>query len=351
MAHPSPIPTRHAADAPGCLIHIGMPKTATTMLQHAVFEHHPDVTYLGKFEGHPNYRDEDLDGFVRRRFRLPGNPQARCFRDLAARIDDYRRQERVVVFSEEAFTGGDIELKRRQAEGFRRTFGEARILMTIREPLSFMEALYFQELKGFQFKPQKYQRLRKHFGHPPRYFDINQWLGCLWTRQSRSSLTHLAVADTAEVYADVFGRENVHILIFEDLKVNAERFLTDVSRVAGICPEESCRLGSQRSKNVRWRESQIARLKSFNDSFIRRAQYRWIKSKRELKEALGLAGTLPDDASPTARAALSEEWREKLLDVARPQFERLGQEWQLPLHDYGYPVPSTGETTIRARAA
>ena len=46
--------------APGCLIHIGMPKTATTMLQHMVFAEHSEVCYLGKHSGAPNFSHEAL---------------------------------------------------------------------------------------------------------------------------------------------------------------------------------------------------------------------------------------------------------------------------------------------------
>jgi len=48
----------------GC-IHVGLPKTATSLLQASLFPHHPQIEYLGKFyEGRSRFRDSAVRAII-----------------------------------------------------------------------------------------------------------------------------------------------------------------------------------------------------------------------------------------------------------------------------------------------
>ena len=79
-----------------------------------------------------------------------------------------------------------------------------------------------------------YRVLRHRYGLPPYYFDINSWLDAQAALPSCGGLAHLECADTAEIYSDVFGRENVHVVPYELLNRDADSFVCEIARIAVI---------------------------------------------------------------------------------------------------------------------
>lgn len=322
------------------LIHLGMPKTATTFLQSFVFALHSEVKYLGKFEGEKHFCSPAMQQAVRC-LRQPTHPKLRSHYGNSRReIERQQLPGKLTVFSDEAFTFGSRSIKAEQAKRFRDFFGDCRILLTIREPLSLMETLYFQELRGFNYNKSIYLRFLKPFGHPPRYFSLEEWLELVWSFPHHGAFSHLNVADTVEAYADVFGAENVMVGVYEELKRDNLAFVRRLSEDIGVDPDESVRLceNANRKKNARWLEGHVERLKQFNDSRLLYWKYRLLKSRRQFKEFLGTLGPNEIVDSPTARAEFSPEWKERILAIGREQFSQLDERWNLNLSEYGYPV-------------
>jgi hypothetical protein len=317
-----------------------MPKTATTFLQSYLFHRHSQVNYLGKNEGLPRFCSPQIEQTVRC-LRDPAHPGLFQFhdqcRDAVARIG---KGGKITVFSDEAFTYGNRDIKHKQAELFKSFFGTCRILLTIREPLSLMETLYLQELRGYHYNKSVYRRLVKIFGAPPRFFSIEDWLDANWSFPQHGAFSHLQMGETAEAYAEVFGKENVLIKPYEAFKQDNLAFVRRLSEEIGIDAAESEQLCANQntSKNSRWKQIHVDRLKQFNRSPLLRWQYRWFKNVRDLKQFLGVMG--PDKLidSPMARAEIPTVWRERILQIGREQFTRLKRRWDLPLENFGYPV-------------
>lgn len=339
--------------APNTLIHLGMPKTATTFLQMYLFAQHSQVSYLGKFEGESLF----VTPAIKRLAKCLRQPRPfhnrRQFPELSRKVDELRASGKLLVFSDEGFTYSGRDNKRAQAETMRQVFGDAKILITIREPLSFMETLYLQELRGYHYHPSSYKRLTRKFGMPPRHFDIDPWMDNAWSCNHHGAFDHLMVYDTAEAYADVFGEQNVLVKVYEEMKGANIPFVRQLSAEIGIDADESERLTASQgaSKNIRWLQGTVDRLKTFNSSPLKRWNYRWFKSTRQLKEYLGVSGPNQIVGSPVARAPISPRWRERIVEIARDQYGRIAGRWNLPLEAFGYPIaPSATETTYRESA-
>lgn len=343
------VPHTHAKAMPQRtpLIHLGMPKTATTFLQSFLFARHSEVTFLGKFEGETHFCSPAMQQAVRC-LRQPTHSKLRShYGGSRIEIERLRSLGKLMVFSDEGFTFGCRSIKEEQAKRFRDFFGDCRILLTIREPLSLMETLYFQELRGFNYNKSTYRRFLKPLGHPPRYFSVDEWLELTWGFPHHGAFSHLNVADTAEAYAEVFGAENVMVRVYEELKRDNLAFVRRLSEDIGVNPDESRELceDADRGKNARWLVAHVERLKEFNHSRWLYWKYRLLKSRQEFKGFLGALGANEIVDSPTARADFPSEWKERILEIGRQQFARLAEHWNLNLSEYGYSVSNDHETT------
>ena len=321
------------------LLHLGMPKTATTMLQRCLFAKHPQVDYLGKHKGRPKFNCLQTAQFMTKL----DIPQILVSTNLINAVQEElqlrRHSNKTLVISKEGLTAGLPENKHWQAIRFREAFGECHILITIREPLSFVEALYFQHLKSFHQQRTSHQPLRKRYGSPPRHFGINSWLDTLASLPGRGGLTHLEFADTAEIYSDVFGRENVHVVPYELLNRDAESFLCEIARIVGIDVDLAIQLCQGQSLNVRWSETNIEKLKQLEKTFLDRWKYRLsLRRPIALNRLIGVSHPPMADTSPKAKTTISPRWADRITEIGRDQTRKLLDNWNLPLAELNYPV-------------
>jgi hypothetical protein len=213
--------------------------------------------------------------------------------------------------------------------------GKCRVLLTVREPLSFVESLYFQQLKGFQ--KGKVPNLTKTFRAPPRYFDINQWLQALSDTSCLEGtlINKLRYADTADYYASVFGKDLVKVLVFEQLKSSPEVFIGELSDFLEIDADEAFSLSQNKRVNERWTEASINQLRKLQNSFVSRWRYR-SKDDEGRRQMLGIDTASQAASSKKAKAEINNKFRKMILDITREQSRRIEKDWGLPLSQYGY---------------
>lgn len=186
-----------------CVLHIGYYKTATTFLQNAVFGGIPQIVNLGKPVRDPDRyelvrhihhaldHDFDLDTW---RAKLDG---------WYERAIDGNRQAACAVFSMESLaapeglaqTNPDMVPARLKA-----LFGDAQVLITIREQASLVESLYLHNAKVSRFR-----LLRE------------------WLEDHENEIANLDFDAKLNAFAKAFGAENVHILPQEMLRQMPDR--------------------------------------------------------------------------------------------------------------------------------
>ncbi len=321
-----------------CCIHLGMPKTATTCMQLHLFARHSQIAYLGKF---PRQKDKfpcpAVQALNRRLSGQIGPGVRRCRAGIAQVLSPTTIGEKVPVWSMEGLTAGGAVRKRRQARTFQRVFDDCKVVIFVRQPAKFMESMYFQNLKGFQKPNRKPPGWGHRFGKLPSYFSLEQWLDVMWHTPRKGAFGHLLCAETADVYADVFGRDRVRVFVFERLAREPDAAIAELCEFVGIDAPEGIALLKGKRENDRWTDTQIERLKQISRCRERSARFR--TGNRKLRnELLGFDPRGQADQAPKARAAIPAAWQERINRFARDDHRRLIDHWGLPLEQFGYPL-------------
>jgi len=320
------------------VIHIGMPKTATKTLQWRLFAIHSGIYYLGRFDG-PLFRgryrqfgacrNENVFQLMNQiAYRHIRNPDfAHCRQILAEELRTANSEGLLPVWSWESYCTDTWENRRIRAQNLRRLLGHARILVGIRHPVSLLEAAFFQQLKRDNIGA------RYHRGIGPHYCDINEWI----VRDAGNEVTaHLEYGDTIRLYVDLFGLENVCVLPFELLAVDANEFYRRVCAFMGIDLVEAASLLNQRVDNSRWTTAQIEDMERILSSFPRRLRFRYA-SKAIRKRMLGLSRSgEPIADAPKATAQVSSLNRDRILQRTNPGNLWLDTAFNLDLGSLGY---------------
>lgn len=315
-------------------IHLGLPKTATTAIRFNLFAKHSQIHYLGKFLGGelPSaIRPVILERWtVRAGIFGPGDIRKEGLDEqLAYAAENHRKP----VFSMESLAGGPLWKKWLQAQRFKKYFGDCRVILFVREPSSFLKSFYVQMLRNFQERePNRRFGRMKTLGNPPRYFDINEWMHAAW-HSFGSPRNYISYANTARVYANVFGRENVKIFIFEEFAQDPEAFITKLCELIGVDPREGLDLVRGKRSNERLTTDYIHCLQEVEKSKCLTEQFRNAapNERRQLLEPKEYIGGKIDPQ-------LSEKWLRKINAVGDKQNRYLVKKWGLPLADYGYRI-------------
>jgi hypothetical protein len=316
-----------------------MPKTGTTTLQHCLFYEHSQVNYLGKFNLiRPGIRPPATQLFYKYDDKNPYQPTTDESKALLKLVTEARRKGHISILSREGLCALPEFHRERVSTFVQKTFLAPRVLLTIREPLSFVESLYFQQLKGYQFG--RYASIQKTLGLPPRYFDFDQWFDIQTTLKVKQKptvlLRQLKFGETALHYARVLGKANVKVMLFEQLQSNSDDFYRELCDFMKIDFEEANQLSKDRIRNFRWTEVPLNRIKQYQRSFAIRRWYFRQRSKEWREKALGINST--SENSQKAKANISPEFKEKILDLTRSQCQIIESEFNIPLRDYGYTV-------------
>jgi len=208
-------------------IHVGDYKTGTSWLQEKVFPFHPEMQYLGDYFKNKEQqrilreivdtRDLDFDGeSLKKRF-----------------LDNFQKEEnKIVGISREGLSQlglFDGENAKRIAQRLYDVFGKTKIIYVIREQESMLNSLYSQYVK---------------MGGTRSFKDF-----FLDPAESRGLIERLKYHKNIKMYQDIFGKENVLVLIYEELKENKKTFLYKTYDFIGCKNKEYIPLNSEKKVN------------------------------------------------------------------------------------------------------
>ncbi len=320
------------------VIHIGLPKTATTTLQSRLFSAHSEVFYLGRFEGayfqgkyrqFDQYRDKSVQALMLQIAHGDVyNPDfTKCRKLFDQIIEPALKKNLLPVLSWESYSTDILAKRRVRARNLKRVFGEARIIITLRNPITLLESAYFQQLK----RDNVGSRAKR--GSLPYYRLIDDWLN---DNYGGEILPHLQYVETIQTYINQFGIKNVHVFLFEDLISDHDRFFQQICDVMGISAEEGIRLVRGKFENNRWTTRQVEALENIVGSGMKSLFFRFAsrKTRRKLLE-------LDQDRKPLvsgekARAPISVEWQKQIYEITRQGNQWLQETYGLQLKKNGY---------------
>ena len=188
-------------------LHVGHRKTATSWMQDILFSKMGDINYIGKTtDSYPDWLIEwhYLDDFA--------------FEQKEPYIIDQLHKaickNRINVISSEAFTNTGVIFS--QAHRIKRIVPKAKIILTLRDPISVVRSHYIADIKEGLF------------------LDLDACLD--WGRTpfvigKRNSiyLPDFFFGETISLYNDLFANENVCVLKYEDLLTNFNAFFGKLS--------------------------------------------------------------------------------------------------------------------------
>jgi sulfotransferase family protein len=278
---------------------VGAAKCGTTALE-AYLGSHPDVFMSPLKE--PHYFGSDLPFADRAPF-----SEAEYLAHFAGAHGERRIGEKSVWY---------LYSKRAAAE-IKEFSPNARIIIMLRNPVDQMYSLYWdRRFQGSEAITDFEAALR---AEPSRRRGLD-----LPRRGMRENVLYRAIASFPEQvarYFDAFGRENVHVIILDDLKTDAAAVYVATLEFLDVSPVPDARL---RPKNIgrQVRSSRVARLLHTPPGFVVRLG-RAILSR---PARVGLAARMRRLNSRQARPpSMPVALRRRLQDEFAPEVERLGR--------------------------
>lgn len=301
------------------VIHIGANKAASTTLQRALFSKHTGLHYVGEdAEGYPGYAelvnsmvsDDDLH------FRA--EECSRLFKEhLAA------EPEKTFLYSNE-----DVMTSRIPTVCARRLheyIPNAEILLIVRNQYTAVPSFYANH--GAFLKPAPPSYFRRHVS-------FNDWIAYQLMFIGYGALASFKYNTLLSVYEELFGRDHVHVLMFEEFLRDKGTFVERLSTILRIDPGEAYRALEYSHERKRYTNRMLAYNK-FRTSFL------W---GVDLTKYLPFGGVLSKwfemflEGGRAAQVVMSNEIKEKLHALYGTENALLAAKYNLPLGQYGYPL-------------
>lgn len=305
------------------IIHIGYHKTGTTWFQQQFF---PAVR-SGRFLSRALVR-ETLIAPSAYEFAAESARAA-----LEAAADGQRMlicEENLSGYVHNGGLGG--LLTREMAQRLHRCFPEATIVIFLRAQPSIFEASYAQYVRGGGTHDiERYLLAQERAGGALRY----------WYKAPLFSWDHFDYAPALDEYCRLFGRDRVHIALYEAFAKRGADFLRAFAADLGIDVDWSC--VSVDSKNKSPSPVELALLRKLNlftarsvlDKRYWFAAKGWYRRRFPVMRALR---RVPVSRRCEQAVTLSPALRARIADYFRHSNSAIAARYDLPLALYGYPL-------------
>lgn len=227
------------------IIQPGMPKTGTTTLQNRFFQHHTEYLYLGKhnYGSYYTYDEQDRDKWLLGLKRNLISKDLSFFKtfDLEKILikefgDVYHSYDKLLLSEEDILArcitpgryGNEIQIgsaydifEKLELLCDTSKFSTVKIILTLRKQDDLIESFFAEE----------YENFRSFLGlKNPRQFVEDLFDN----KQLEPTYSMLRYDSLVQHLDKLFGRENVLVLPYEQMKTDPERFLCDLSSFMGI---------------------------------------------------------------------------------------------------------------------
>jgi hypothetical protein len=315
----------------GLLLHIGLPKTGTTTVQRSLFAHHSEIYYFGKdneSKFSKGCRSPEIYEFLKPllwdRSRPLDADKAR--RILQERILPKIEGDKFMIASWEALGNTGLNIHTERMNRLLSVFGSLRIMMTIRNPLSWIPSLYLQNLSG-----NFIIRNRPWMGKLP-YIDISEWFEKLTLSESSLNIIS-SYSRNIQAAVNLLGKENVGVFAFEELVENPDQYYSHFCEFIGIDVAQGLALTEEKHLHHRMTQNQIEFLKQMNSS-------KWNRFMLNLRKSPYRAQILDAKSSDgiPAKVPLPPELKQTILEATRAGNRWIAENYHLPLEKYNYPL-------------
>ena len=293
------------------IIHIGLPRTGTMTLRLRLFPWHSGIDYLGRRNGIAEV-DDVVDTQILSQETLQFDaPKAK--RQLENVVARRQSDGRVPLIATPGFTTGNQD-RGIIAERLAYVCEGARIILVIRRQQDLLASWYFHTLERSGISESFEEWFRRGVSGSSPFVGGR----------------HCFLYPLATKYAALFGKDNVKVLVFEQLVSDQRAFLEQLCSFMGIDPQEAIELCAGHHDNVRPTDVTV-RFKALSARF---PSARVARSLVPLTVRRFIRSRSRPAKVETVPSAM-ESW---IQDVHAEDNRRLMTEWGLPLDDYGYVV-------------
>ncbi|MEC9368530.1 MAG: hypothetical protein VX871_07535 [Pseudomonadota bacterium] len=298
------------------VIHIGFPKTATTTLQDHLFGMHPGIMSVAR--PFADKRIGDLCTAL-----AIGDDMEFDQAGLSAAVGRARSQARaVIIYSDETVVNTSI--RSIAAKRLKALMPDAHVLAVLRSQTSSLASMYANSGRRLRPAPEPYGG---------RHVNFEEYLTFNFANPSRGFLQTLDYARILSVYEKLFGRERVHVLLFEEFISDPRAFAGKLAKVLGLDPGEVARHLEGRHSHQRTAES-VARYQALRSRFLWGVPLsRVVPGAAKIKKVLfAFWGDKP------LKVVYPGDWESKIGDLFREGNRAISDKYGPPLERYGYPL-------------
>lgn len=292
------------------VIHPGVVRTATSTMQKHVFARHSGLHFLGL-----PAPTAELEWAVRHicqadSVHLEAERLQRAFEAAFAAAPEGRS----VLISYENYALYKAKDKGLVAQRLKALFPGARMVFTLRAQEGLIVSRYFNDLR---------RRIKLK-----SFITLEDWYWFERRESYRTIFDDLRYFPIINYYARLFGRENVHLILFEQLRTDPKGFAARFAEVLEVDAAEFERLMSGRRENaaMSWRYYQF---------------WRWVGHLLPRRYVRDLATRFPGRDGRPARLTLPADIRADLAELCAQDNRSLSEHFQLDLDRYGYLVAPT----------
>jgi len=301
------------------IIHIGSNKTASTTFQRCLFSKSTELNYLGEdglnFEKHKKLL-----------YSLVSDDDIHCpFEEIQSLFNSQLSSDKNKTF---LYSNEDIMTSRLPtvcAKRLHKLMPNAEILIVIRNQLTSVPSIYTNHGAYLKGVPRCYWR---------KFVSFEDWMNHSINFLNYSYLDSFFYQKILELYETNFGKEKIHILLFEDFIKEPNQFIENMSKILGI--------NSQKAKHLLENKHERRR------NTIR--EYRYHKFRSSFFWGRSISNTIPFGKvikkfwiqylakGKPAGGFLTDYWKSKITELYKNDNTNLSNKYNLPLQEYGYPI-------------
>jgi hypothetical protein len=307
-------------------LHIGYPKNASTSLETFLFPNIENSYYMGKrYCGKYSFAGNDVEEVVENitkqdsiYFDLERSKKI-LYDDITANIGNNQH----VIISSEAFTSNVVD-RGVIASRLYNIFPKAKILIIIREQINSLLSMYAYLVS------QKGGGANLSYGKPS-VTSFSKWIEDQENFEYRSYIGTLKYFLLVKYYRNLFGSDNVTVLIYEELLNNPEIFASKLAAYLEVECDKNFLNALLKRTNQSVYGIKLLYAKFRNTPLYRLSGIKYIPISK-IARLLGIG----KEVKKNAAKEISEEVRSKLLMMYKDDNQKLQSELQIDLSLFNY---------------
>ena len=320
------------SDAP--IVHIGYPKTASTWFQQSFYPHVRAPRYVERRRVNAAFLEGNALTF--------DPPEARRTLGLDDGGAGILCEEGLCGYLHNGGVGGTVS--RQVADEIKATLPDAHIVLFLRGQPSILVAAYQQYVRsGGTYQAHRYFFPGDYLSGP----------NAVTYKQPRFDIDFFLYSPLVEYYETLFGRERLHLFLFEEFQAGGPEFLRRYASELGLEVDWDAVSLAPRLASYGYLLSWAAR---FSNRFTARSVLDkhhvahvpgWYKVRRLLLESLNRSGLF--GRPPALDRLVGSKTAAWLASHYAADNQHLAERYSLPLGDFDYPMGPVDEGLDRPR--